>query len=71
MTYEPTWEDVEAYPRLLERGSAPNMDDQKTPTPFRVVIDGEVIEVEAENAYDAIEKAQKAAKPKRQSNRKR
>jgi ACT domain-containing protein len=60
MSDQPTWEEIEEYPRIFERGPAPNMDEQKTPTPFRVVVDGEVIEVEAEDAYDAIEKAQKA-----------
>lgn len=72
MDYQLTWEDLdedEGLLSLFERGPAPNMDEQQTPTPFRVVVDGEVVEVEADSAYDAVEKAQKAheAAKKRQS----
>lgn len=64
MDYQPTWEDAEIEPTLLERGPRDETMEEQKPTPFRVVIDGEVVEVEAEDAYDAIKKAQKAHKAK-------
>ncbi len=77
MKHIPTWEAVEedldaGLGHPFERGPAPNMDEKKEPTPFRVVVDGEVVEVDAVDAYDAVEKAQKVKEgQKRQSNKKR
>jgi hypothetical protein len=59
MSYELTWEDVEQYPRIFERGPAPEGDKEpRWPVPhLRIVVEGETFIAFLDPRLEGVESA--------------